>query len=73
MLLIEVTDTRSGHGGQVIKGQHIKPTLIGPCDACVLAIFFIFNSIIGKTTIRDGIGYFMVKARIKVMSKKVKF
>ena len=39
MLLTEVTDIRSGHRGQVTKGQHMNPFLIGPCDACFMVNF----------------------------------
>ena len=39
MLLTKVTDTRSCHKGQVTKGQHMKPILLGPCDACLISNF----------------------------------
>ena len=39
MLLIEVTDTRSGHRGQITEGQHMKPILPGPYDARVMDSF----------------------------------
>ena len=32
-------DIRSGHRGQVTKGQLMKPILIGSCDACFMANF----------------------------------
>ena len=66
MLLIEVTDIRSGHRGQVTKGQHMKPILIGPCDACFMVNFSFptqWNWLECWTTIRDGLGYFLVKVR----------
>ena len=39
MFLIEITDIRSGHRGQVTKGQHMNPNSILPCDACFKANF----------------------------------
>ena len=39
MLLIEVTGIKSGHRGQVTKGQNMNQILIRPCDACFMANF----------------------------------
>ena len=33
------TDIMSDPRGQVTKGQHMKPILIGPCDACFMVNF----------------------------------
>ena len=64
MLLIEVTDTRSGHRGQVTKGQHMNPILLWPCDACFMwPIFHFLLNGVGQTTIRGGLDYVLVEVR----------
>ena len=65
MLLIKVTAIRPGHREQVTKGQHMHQMLMGPCDACFMASFHFQLNGNGKTTIRDGLGYFLVKVKSK--------
>ena len=72
MLLIEVTDTRSGHRGQDTKGQHMNPILLVTCDVCFMANFLIQLNSVGWTTIRDGLGYFLVEVRSRSSQGQVK-
>ena len=37
MLPKVVTDARSGHRGQVTKGQNMNPTMLGSCDVIHVA------------------------------------
>ena len=77
MLLIEVTDTWSGHRGQVTKGQHMNPILIGPRDACFMANFSFptqwhwSNDYQRRFRLLSGEG--QVDVRLRAGQKKVKF